>query len=182
VFSLLISSLRAIVVAKGPHTLIVGADGQQVRINLSGNSGLGTAGTGDVLTGIIASMLCHMNAETDAEAFEAVVAGVFVHGMAGDVARERLGEDGMTAEVSCFVLCSDPTRFIMNRSVFELLICNFLVCVSWQWFGHTGRVRGCSGGDALVSRAVANSERVAGAVRRTRDCWVKWLSVATIYL
>jgi ADP-dependent NAD(P)H-hydrate dehydratase len=62
---------------KGPATLIT--DGQRFALNTTGNSGMGTGGTGDVLTGLIASLLGQ-----GMPAFEAAHLGAFVHGAAGD--------------------------------------------------------------------------------------------------
>ena len=88
-----------ITVLKGQRTLIVSPEGQ-VCVNPTGNAGMATAGSGDVLTGIIAGLL----AQDPVDAFEAIVAAVYVHGLAGDMAAEEIGVRALVA--------SDITRLL----------------------------------------------------------------------
>ncbi|HJT23934.1 MAG TPA: NAD(P)H-hydrate dehydratase, partial [bacterium] len=79
------------VVLKGRFTVIAAPDGR-VRVNPTGNRGLATGGTGDVLSGIIGGLLAQRLAP-----FEAATAGVYLHGLAGERASRRLGPDGLLA-------------------------------------------------------------------------------------
>ena len=86
----LASNYGLLVVLKGWETIVT--DGEEVYINRTGNPGMATAGSGDVLTGIIASFLGQKLG-----LFEAAKLGVYVHGLAGDLAREVRGEYGLIA-------------------------------------------------------------------------------------
>jgi len=79
-----------VVVLKGHRTLIT--DGETLRENSTGNPGMATGGSGDVLTGIITAMLGQ-----GLGAFDAAVLGVHVHGMAGDLAADEVGQVSLTA-------------------------------------------------------------------------------------
>jgi NAD(P)H-hydrate epimerase len=78
------------VALKGADTVVT--DGQRVFVNNTGNPGMATAGSGDVLTGMIVSLMGQ-----GLGSFDATVLGVHVHGMAGDVATARLGQISVTA-------------------------------------------------------------------------------------
>jgi len=82
--------MGVVVVLKGHHTVIT--DGDRLAINQTGNPGMARGGSGDVLTGVLVALLCQQMPP-----FEAAVLGAHVHGLAGDLAREKLGEVGMIA-------------------------------------------------------------------------------------
>jgi ADP-dependent NAD(P)H-hydrate dehydratase len=77
-----------ICVLKGHRTVVT--DAARVYVNDTGNPGMATGGSGDVLTGLIAGL-----AAQGMKAFEAAAAGAFLHGMAGDIASRRLGVRAM---------------------------------------------------------------------------------------
>jgi hydroxyethylthiazole kinase-like uncharacterized protein yjeF len=79
-------------VLKGYMTVVAEPSGK-VWINPTGNPGMATGGTGDILTGIIAGMVAQHQSDIAA----AVIAAVYMHGMAGDMARDEMGEISMTA-------------------------------------------------------------------------------------
>jgi len=87
-----------IVVLKGSRSLIAAPDGR-VLVNATGNPGLGTAGAGDTLTGVIAGFLAqaYASAKELANAFTATCAAVYISSLAGDLAARKLGMRGMVA-------------------------------------------------------------------------------------
>ena len=82
---------NCIVILKGGHTSVTLPDGR-VWFNSTGNPGMATAGSGDVLTGMIMSLLAQGYSVADA-----ALAGVFLHGRAGDIASEKIGSDSLIA-------------------------------------------------------------------------------------
>jgi len=87
-----------ILVLKGSRPIVAAPDGR-VFINPTGNAGLGTAGSGDTLTGLIAGFLAQAYAtlRDDADALAATVAALYVGGLAGDLAAQKLGMRTMVA-------------------------------------------------------------------------------------
>jgi NAD(P)H-hydrate epimerase len=81
-----------IVVLKGHRTLIAATEGA-VWVNPTGNPGMATGGTGDILTGMIAGLI----AQHPQQAFAATALAVYLHGLAGDLAAESVGENSLVA-------------------------------------------------------------------------------------
>jgi NAD(P)H-hydrate epimerase len=88
-----------VIVLKGHRTIIT--DGSQTAENTTGNPGMATGGTGDVLTGIITALVCQ-----GLSPFDAAVLGAHVHGLAGDIAAAELGQISLIA--------SDLVHFLPN--------------------------------------------------------------------
>lgn len=80
-----------VLVLKGARTIVAAPSGR-LFINPTGNPGMATAGTGDALTGIISGLVAQ-----GLDPLRAATTGVFVHGLAGDLARDRLGIRGLLA-------------------------------------------------------------------------------------
>ena len=93
------------VALKGAGTVVT--DGEKVYVNKTGNPGMATAGSGDVLTGVITALLGQGLSN-----FDAAVLGVYVHGLAGDIAAEKIGQIGMitTDIIDCL-----PEAFLKNE-------------------------------------------------------------------
>jgi NAD(P)H-hydrate epimerase len=81
---------QTVIVLKGHETVVT--DGTRFSLNKTGNPGMATGGSGDVLTGIITALLCQGLAP-----FDAARLGVHVHGLAGDFAALELGQVSMIA-------------------------------------------------------------------------------------
>lgn len=94
---------RVICALKDARTVV--SNGKKTYINTSGNSGMASGGSGDVLTGIICGLLAQRMMP-----FEAAALGVYVHGLAGDSAREKKGAYGMLARD-----IADETGYVLKK-------------------------------------------------------------------
>ncbi len=84
------SARNLTLVLKGAETIVT--DGQRVYTNTTGNPGMATGGSGDVLTGVIAALIAQ-----GMDPFDAACLGVYAHGLAGDIARDNNGMVGLIA-------------------------------------------------------------------------------------
>ncbi len=94
-----------VLVLKGHRTLVT--DGQRQWINTTGNPGMATGGSGDVLTGLIAALACQGLSPLDAARL-----GVYLHGLAGDLAAAELGQESLAASDLIGYL---PRAFLAHR-------------------------------------------------------------------
>jgi ADP-dependent NAD(P)H-hydrate dehydratase / NAD(P)H-hydrate epimerase len=90
------SQHEVILLLKGGRSLVAAPDGR-VFLNSTGNAGLGTAGAGDTLTGVIAGFLAQAKSSEKVSALDTVIAALYVSGLAGDLAARELGMRSMVA-------------------------------------------------------------------------------------
>jgi len=96
---------NTIVVLKGAGTVVT--DGEKVYVNKTGNPGMATAGSGDVLTGVITALLGQELSD-----FDAAVLAVYIHGLAGDIASEKFGQVSL---MTTDIIESLPDAFLKNQ-------------------------------------------------------------------
>jgi len=89
---------KTAVVLKGAGTVVT--DGERVYVNKTGNPGMATAGSGDVLTGVITALMGQGLSNLDA-----AVLGVYIHGLAGDIAAKKIGQVSLMATDILQALC-----------------------------------------------------------------------------
>ena len=126
---------KVILVLKGHRTLVT--DGERTYHNPTGNPGMATGGSGDVLTGLLTALICQGMAPWDA-----AVLGVFLHGLAGDLAALELGQVSLIA-----------------RDLINYLPAAFLKLQAWQ-HGTTAL------GEVTATEVTTNSPGPAGASDR----------------
>jgi len=83
--------LNVVIVLKGHHTLVA-TPGGKAYFNNTGNAGMAKGGSGDVLTGILTALVAQYN-----DTVEAAILGVYLHGLAGDIAAEKFSQEAMVA-------------------------------------------------------------------------------------
>lgn len=96
---------ETIVALKGAGTVVT--DGQKVYINKTGNPGMATAGSGDVLTGVITAIMGQ-----GLSSFDSAVLGVYIHGLAGNIAAEKIGRVSL---IATDIIESLPEAFLKNK-------------------------------------------------------------------
>ncbi len=96
---------KTVVVLKGAGTVVT--NGQKVYVNRTGNPGMATAGSGDVLTGVMAALLGQ-----GLSSFDSAVLAVYIHGLAGDIAAERTGQISL---IATDIIQSLPDAFLKHK-------------------------------------------------------------------
>ena len=119
---------HCVVILKGWRTLVALDDGR-VWVNTTGNPGMATGGTGDVLTGMIAALVAQYSSE-ERYRVGPLLAAVHLHGLAGDLARKELGEFSMTA--------TDLLRFLPGAFRWVEQITATQVLLSGHWAPERG--------------------------------------------
>src|SRR6266850_2381825 len=102
--------LNAVVVLKG-HRTVITEPGGKVWVNMTGNPGMAKGGTGDVLTGMIAGMI----AQHPTSLIDAVLAAVYLHGLAGDLAVQKTGERSLMA-IDLVSFLPDAFRWVSRNA------------------------------------------------------------------
>jgi NAD(P)H-hydrate epimerase len=95
----LAAKTNAVVVLKGARTLIMAPDGEFF-VNSTGNAGMATAGSGDVLSGVLGALVAQGLSTVDA-----AICGVYAHGLAGDLQAKKTGQLGLVASDLTRGLC-----------------------------------------------------------------------------
>lgn len=100
---------KVVIVLKGHHTFIATHEGNHY-FNSTGNAGMAKGGSGDVLTGIITSLLCQ-----GYSSYEAALIGVYIHGWSGDFAARRYSKEAMLPSHS--IQCLSDVFLALNKKV-----------------------------------------------------------------
>lgn len=112
VASLIADKYKASVLLKGAHTVIA-SNGDPVRINTTGNPGMAAAGMGDVLSGVVGTLLAQ-----DLDPESALACGAYWHGFAGDLCADDMGQIGFSASDLAAYL-PRAREIIVQECVFE---------------------------------------------------------------
>ncbi|MHC4871380.1 MAG: NAD(P)H-hydrate dehydratase [Planctomycetota bacterium] len=97
----------SIILLKGPKTIVT--DGKKVYLNNTGNPGMATAGSGDVLAGIIVALISQ-----GIPPFDSACLGSHLHGIAGDIAKDKFGEHGLIASDILNAIPAATLRYIQK--------------------------------------------------------------------
>ena len=146
---------HAVAVLKGPDTVVT--DGRQLYVNTTGNCALATAGTGDVLTGLIASLIAqHMSP------FNAASLGAYLHGLAADI---FASEEAWQAAVRSPRLLKRPAFAYAptDPNLPRVLIYGDSISI-----GYTGYLREILKGEATVQRIPCNGGDTASGFRKLK--------------